>query len=67
MICPKCRARIGMQQQSVITVFGNAAAVSCYLCGYWLQVFPKLNQEETSHKAKAGRLPDSENICLFMH
>jgi hypothetical protein len=40
MTCPKCRARIGIQQQQLATVFGQAVGVRCFICGFWVQEFP---------------------------
>lgn len=40
MMCPKCKARIGMISEQVATDTGRGSGNLCYMCGYWLQHYP---------------------------
>lgn len=45
MICPKCKARIGLHyHEQYLQAHCNAQGVSCYICGYWV------NSEHIKHK-----------------
>ena len=54
MKCPKCKARIGMVPEQIATESGRAAGKLCYLCGYWIQHYPKAH-EVVMHYPPASR------------
>ncbi len=41
MTCPKCKAKIGVLRDRFATESGEASGVLCYICGYWIQEYPK--------------------------
>jgi hypothetical protein len=43
MICPKCKAKIGMVPHQIATELGREPGAICYMCGYWLQNYPNVN------------------------
>lgn len=65
MFCPKCRAKIGIQKQSVHTVFGNASAVGCYICGFWLQVYPEVEGEAGRYTKKGSSSGREEGLSCM--
>lgn len=40
MICPKCKAKIGIMRQNLTVETGQISGVNCFMCGYWFQDFP---------------------------
>ena len=41
MSCPKCKAKIGTMVQQFTTVTGIAFGLLCYMCGCWIQGYPR--------------------------
>jgi hypothetical protein len=41
MTCPKCRATIGIVPETIATHHGMTRGVLCYMCGHWIQDFPR--------------------------
>ena len=37
MICPKCKAKIGILRELYHCEVGLVAGIICYMCGFWLQ------------------------------
>lgn len=37
-VCPKCKAKIGIVQQELMTASGQVSGILCYMCGYWMQM-----------------------------
>jgi hypothetical protein len=49
MVCPKCNAKVGTIRELFATETGQAAGVLCFICGYWLQEYPKPAQILRTH------------------
>jgi hypothetical protein len=37
MLCPKCKAKIGIIRQQLATETGQVTGILCYICGFWKQ------------------------------
>jgi Zn ribbon nucleic-acid-binding protein len=38
MVCPKCKARIGIMKHLLMVETGAVHCIKCYICGYWVQI-----------------------------
>ncbi len=41
MLCPKCKAKIGVTMQQIATESGKVSGILCYMCGYWYQEYAR--------------------------
>lgn len=37
MICPRCKAKIGIVKHVVVVHSGSINCVKCLICGYWAE------------------------------
>ena len=37
MVCPRCKAKVGIVKQVVVVHYGTINCVKCLICGYWEQ------------------------------
>jgi len=46
MLCPKCKAKIGIIRQQLATETGKISGFLCYICGFWKQENSKSSKAE---------------------
>lgn len=46
MLCPKCKAKIGIIRQQLATETGKVSGILCYICGFWKQENSKSSKAE---------------------
>lgn len=45
MVCPKCKAKIGVMKHEIILDFAVVQGTRCIICGYWSQQYQTNNRK----------------------
>ena len=53
MICPKCKAKVGVMEHEIVLDAGVIHCMRCTICGYWSQPYPTYKQQHNVRQVQA--------------
>jgi hypothetical protein len=53
MICPKCKARVGVMKKEIVLESGVVTFACCVICGYWSHPHAQYSLNQRSSQSQA--------------